>query len=547
MRRKKPFAAALALTLAALLLLAVPANAAVFTFETQFEYDRAQLGWLTDLDVKEDMESIPGAVAKNRLKATPPYPYTETAETFSEDVANYLELYTLKKGSLRASYVFLLDLLGSNANVFAAQVSDEAARAYLENVGIVFPASADDDTRLMAKALYAALITGAYDGLTGEELRNGVSLEKALIRYVSSLSGLRKADVDRFAPDGAASLSSYLLASSRYTLWANGYDVNENTSEDRVSDLVAVMTVKSLGVSVNEDLSFEELKSVYAAALLGKKYNVTFDPAVLSTHVNNGTVPFYVLQLLGRKYGLTVREDSMRLTEAFNLIAKNTGVFDVEEDEFYADIYDYTYELSGKRTSVWVYPTSYAGTDDAAFVSITVNGKNAPDGEFTRVPIDPDKKEQKLTVRVEATRYAETDVKTYTVTLRASDAPAGTPGETPAAPVYENADSIVTQIMKSIGVNDGVVKATDRLIAGLPGVLRTSMDFIAPTFGDEAPENAEAPDAADPGAPFDASSFLQILDRLGAAGDAQIAGVDGIALIRDAAKNADFNLISFGR
>ena len=547
LRRRRPFAAVLALALTAVLLFSLTANAAVFTFETQFEYDKAELGWLTDLIIKEDMSSVPGAVSTNSLSAVPSYPYTETSQSFSEDVEKYLTLYTLKEGSFKASYVFLFDLLGSNANVFASQVSDSAARDYLENIGITYPADPDNDMKAMAKALYAGLITGAYDGLTGEELSGGISLEKALIRYVSSLTGLKKSDVDRFAPAKTNGLYDYLLASSRYTLWANGYDVNAATPEDRVTELMAVMTVKSIGVKVDENLSFNELRSVYTAALLGKKFNVTVDPVKLAAHIEKGTVPFYILQLLGRRYGLSLREDDVSLNEAFNLVAKNSDLFSVEADEFYADIYEYTFTLSSPRSSVWVYPTSYAGTDDAAFVMITVNGKEAQDNAFTRIGIDPEKTEQKLTVRVEAVRYNERDVKTYTITLKTgADAPAS-PAETPDVPSYESADSIVAQIMRSVGVNEGVVKATDRLIEGLPGGLHDAMNFIAPTFGGETEKTEEGSLEEIPAAPFDASSFLRILDSLGAGDNAAITGVEGVNLLKNAVKNGQLQLISFDR
>ena len=101
MRRGRRLAAVVAALLALTLVYSSAATAAVLTFETQFEYDEAKLGWLTDLVIREDLNNISALVGKGGLTAAPAYPYTETAASFAADVKEYLQTYDLKEDSLR--------------------------------------------------------------------------------------------------------------------------------------------------------------------------------------------------------------------------------------------------------------------------------------------------------------------------------------------------------------------------------------------------------------------------------------------------------------
>lgn len=524
--------------------------AAALPFETQFEYDKAKLGWLTDLTIREDLNNISALVGKGGLTAAPAYPYTETAETFTADVDKYLQVYDLKEDSLTTSYVAIFEMLGANSDAFAAGVSDSAVRSYLENVGITYSSEPDSGMKVLAKALYAAMITGAFEGITEEDLAAGLTLEKALIKYVSSLSGLTQSDVARFSPDGADSLSEYMLASARYTLWSNGYDVDENTPQDRVTALAAVMTIRSLGLSVDENASFDTLRATYTAALLGKKYDVTVAPETLAPAIEGGTVPRYLLQLIGQKNGLSVKSDAS-LGDAFDLVAKNTDTFSLEANEFYADVYDYTLQLSAARSCVWVYPISYAGTVDGALVNITVNGKAAEDGYYTQIPVDPDLKEQKLVIRVEAVYRGETDVETYTVTLTQGEGAGSQPGKDPGSEaVYESSETIIAQILRNAGVNERIVKAADNLIDGLSEEAKDAMYFIAPTFSGEE-EAAESKQPVKTVLPDEfntewirSAGFISILDRLGAVKDSPIAGIDGVTVAEGLKSGEVFSLIT---
>ena len=63
------------------------ASAALFAFETQYEYESADPAWLTDLVIREDMSSIDGMTHSCELIPKPEYSYTETAESFKAELS----------------------------------------------------------------------------------------------------------------------------------------------------------------------------------------------------------------------------------------------------------------------------------------------------------------------------------------------------------------------------------------------------------------------------------------------------------------------------
>ena len=99
--------------------------------------------------------------------------------------------------------------------------------------------------------------------------------------------------------------------------------------------------------------------------MLSKKYGVSVDPDRMASALDNGSLPFYMLQLIGRDYGVSVREDNCTYEEAFALVAENTGVFDMEDGEFYADIDQYELTLNYQRSSIWIYPTAFVPAESS--------------------------------------------------------------------------------------------------------------------------------------------------------------------------------------
>ncbi len=547
----KPVAAGvLGILLLLSVLFSVPTGASVFTFETQYDYTNADPAWLTDLVIKEDLDNVDRAVSGCVLYASPDYPYTETPESFKKEVDQFCTLYSLDETAFKASYLYMIEMLGANSSVFAAQATDAQVRTYLQNAGIAYPADASTDTKVLAKALYTAMATGAF---SSAEFENGIALERALTQFVVKMSGFSENDLAEWIPGGMNTLDDYMLAVSRMTLWSNGYDVTPETEENEVYKLMAVMTIRNLGVSVDTDVSFSELQSKYTAALLGKKYGLTVDPDRLASAIKEDAAAFYLLQLIGRDHGLTVRKDTMSYEEAFDFVASHTDLFDVEEDEFYADIYKYDIYLSAPRSVLWIYPTSYYGGVEPSAVSISCNGQPIKDNYFTQVAISPSQNVQKLSITVECVA-GEGAVKNYVINVHSEDAIGRPEDHTDASEtvsnVYLSSNTIVSRILASAGVDEGVAEAAENLIKIMPKSVQDAFMFITPTFEEEDNDTSADP-AEETALPLaveqysSAQPFIGVLDSIGSYVNSMIGGIGGIGLTNQfTADTFDFNFIT---
>lgn len=517
------------------------AAAAILPFETQYDYNEADIAWLTDLVIKEDMTTVEGMAQRVTLVPEPEYPYTETPESFRKDVDYFVSLYNLDSGSQRAGYIYFFEMLNSSSDLLAADVSDADIREYLEGVGIDYPENPGSDELIIARALFSAMVTGSL----GSSFAVGADLEEAVVSYLATLTGMNIESLKEWMPSGSIlSLDEYILAASKLSLWSNGYEVSRDTAEDEVYRLMAVMTVKAQGISVDSDSSFDSLKAKYIAALLGKKYSVVIDSVKLASHLENGTTAFYMLQLLGKKGGLSVREDNASYEEAFRLVAENTHEFDVSSEDFYADIFNYSAVLSSRRSSLWVYPTAYA-TDTAYSCIVSVNGKPVKNNYYTEIAIDPELPEQELVITVTASGSSLSSKCTYKIHITQGtyagiegDEPVTAPGTSGNS--FVSGDSLVAGILSSIGVNSVISDILDKAYTSLPAGLSGVVSFIAPTFDGEEENVAEenAPVRND-------EFFISVLDEIGSVADAEIEGIPGLSLIENL-QYGDDSTITFG-
>ncbi len=517
------------------------AAATVFTFETQYDYDEADIAWLTDLVIKEDMTTVEGMAQRVTLVPEPEYPYTETPESFSKDVNYYVSLYNLEAGSQRAGYLYFFEVLNANSELLAADVSDTDIREYLEGMGIAYPADAGADELVMARALFTAMVTGSL----GSSFAVGSDLEEAVVSYLATLTGMNVSTLGEWLPQGSVlSLDEYILAASKLTLWSNGYDVSRDTTEDEVYRLVAAMTVKAQGISVDTDLSFDELKVHYTAALLGKKYDVVMDSRKLAEHINAGTADYYILQLMGKNGGLSIREDNADYNEAFALVAENTDVFDVTSDDFYADVFNYSATLSTRCSSLWIYPTAYA-TNSSYDCTVSVNGTVIKNNYYNEISIDPELSQQDVVITVSASGYGISSECTYTIHVTQGTY-AGIEGDEPVTGngneehSYVSSDSLVAEILSSIGVNSVISAVLDKSYSALPAGLSGVVSFIAPTFDTDTQEPA-----GDAAAENDDDFYISVLDEIGSVIDTDIEGIPGLSLIENI-EYGDDSLITFG-
>ncbi len=511
------------------------AFAVIFTYETQFDYEEADIAWLTDLVIKEDMTTAEGMAQRVDLVPMPEYPYTETAESFAEEVDYFVSLYSLEPGSQRASYLYLFEILNTKSELVSGDVSDADVKEYLEGIGIRYPSAAGPEELIMARVLFAAFVSGS---LSGSAVSGGVSLEEAVVTYLANLTGMNMTDVRKWMPESSVlSLDEYILAASKLALWSNGYDVSIDTPDDEVFRLVAVMTVKAQGISVDSSLGFDELKSHYLASLLGKKYSVQLDSKKLSAAVANDSVAFYILQLIGKNGGLSIREDNASYDDAFALVAENTGYFDVSSDDFYADIYEYSAQLSVRCSSLWVYPTAYATNSDFSVI-VSVNGMPVTNNYYNEIQLLPDEKQQDLVITVTASDGNKTSKCVYTVHV-AQGTFAGVEGDEPVTapsttePTFNTSDALINSIFADLGINSFVTDILDRNYSSIPANLSAVMSFIDPSSDYQSEGNEQGAEIRDD------EFYIAVLDDVGAVFDSEISGVPGLEVIKGIADGAD--------
>ncbi len=536
MSKRKLFFSVICVFLSIVLISAdLNALAVMFTYETQYDYEEADIAWLTDLVIKEDMTTAEGMAQRVELVPMPEYPYTETPESFKEEVEYFISLYSLEPGSQRSSYLYLFEILNSKSEYVSGDVSDADIREYLEGIGIKYPSTVSAEELIMARVLFAAFASGS---LSGSAVSGGVSLEAAVVTHLANLTGMNMEDIRKWMPENSVlSLDEYILAASKLALWSNGYDVSIDTPEDEVFRLVAVMTVKAQGISVDSSLGFNELKNHYIASLIGKKYSVQPDSKKLADAVNNGTAAFYILQLLGKKGGLSIREDNASYEDAFMLVAENTGCFDVETDEFYADIYEYSATLSVRNSNLWIYPTAYA-TNSSYNVIVSVNGVAIKNNYYNEISVDPDMKEQDLIITVTASGGGKSSKCTYTVHITqgtfagvAGDEPVTAPGK--EEPSFGTSDELVDSIFADLGISSYVSDILDRNFTSIPAGLSSVMSFIAPVFDEEQTGNEQNTETKND------EFFIAVLDDIGAVFDSEISGVPGLEVIKTLGNGAD--------
>lgn len=520
--------------------------AAIFTFETQHDYESADIAWLTDLIIQEDMETVSGMAERTSLIAKPDYPYVETPSSFEKTVAYYCSLYSLDEDAQRAAYIYILNILGTNAEGLISGLSDAEIKEQLELLGVAFPEFVKAEELIIAKALYVSLVTGTLS-LTDIDLSSGtVSLEEALVAYLSQITGMNLATLKKWMPSGKlASLDDYVVAASKVALWTNGYDVTAETSAEEVYKLMAVMTVEQMGIAVSSDLSYEELQAKYTAAMLGLVYDVSVDPEKLEQSIENENTAFYMLQLIGQSANLSIREDNCSYLEAFYLVAENTDVFNIEEGEFYADINKYSVTLKKLRESIWVYPTAYATGLTGAAVTVTVNGMEIKNNYYSEIALDTALKQQTLEIVVECVAGSgESSSCTYYIEVHQGEKPVEpeTEADNTEAETFESSDSIVTNLLDSLGLNVSISTLIDDFYSSLSNSVSGVVALIAPTFGTSGNINQNTEQITEPVTETD---YIAILDQIGAVIDTQISGIDGISIYDDYTNEESMSFVTF--
>ena len=455
---------------------------ALLMVETQYTYDSANLSWLKDLIIKEDMASVSGLSKSNTLEPVAKYPYRETAASFSEEIANYQILYTLDEDMADVAYLYMLELAESLASSSASSAySDEFIRSYLESLGIVYPtgeAADSSETRIVARAFFS-IVTSDEDYV----VNRGTGLYEAFTAYISTLLGVNVSAILKFDGNNDFSdLKEYVVAACKYMLFNAGYSVSKDTSDEEVYRLIAVMTIKSQGISIDASTAtFEEIKIKYLCAMMCKIYDVSINVSAFETAVNNGNLDFYMLQLIGKENGVTVK-DTVSYEDAFKLVCENTHYFDIEKGEFYADIYEYNVQLTYKRSTVWIYPQTLGTTDESegTEVSVKINNKDVRENYYSDVTLDKTKSEESVLITVEYKNSSGTKSSTYKINFKQ-----GTEGPvagTTISSALSGVTDVVTKLLGEVGLDSSIATIVKNIPFELPERIFSISSLLMPSF-----------------------------------------------------------------
>ena len=212
-------------------------------------------------------------------------------------------------------------------------------------------------------------------------------------------------------------------------------------------------------------------------------------------------------------------------------------MFDVEEDEFYADIYYYELTLNYKRSSVWIYPTAYVSGDSSYNVSIEVNGVGVRNGYYTEISVDPDKPTQTLAVKVTVTSAKNSSECVYYIDLHqgAQEKPQEqTPSDGVNVNPFISSESLVSQIMANFGLDTSVVSYLGAALYSFALPTQSVMTYISPSFDAETLFTDDVQNVAANTVPvLSDEEYKAVLDQIGNLADVSIKGIDGTTLTEE--------------
>ncbi|MBQ8209857.1 MAG: cadherin-like beta sandwich domain-containing protein [Clostridia bacterium] len=457
---------------------------AVLMVETQFTYDSVNLSWLKDLIVKEDMSSIDSlAFQQTELEPVSTYPYRHTAASFSEEVAYYQVLYTLDEGMADVAYLYILQIVESlAASSASSSFSDEYIRSYLESLGVVYPsgdAENSSETLIVARALFSVL--SADETYT---IKRGTGLYEAFTSYISVIVGVDMSYILKFDSDGKLTgLEEYVLSACRYMLYNMGYDVNSSTSDEEIYRLIAIMTIKSQGISIDtNNATFDEIKVKYLCAMLCEIYGVSINVADFEEAVNENKLAFYMLQLIGKQNGVAVKS-SVTYEEAFDIVSKNTDYFDLEAGEFYADIFEYNVRLKYIRDKIWFYPQTLGTTSESegTTVNVKINGKDVQENYYVDVALDSSLEKETVNITVEYTDKSGTISSTYAINVYQGNE-AYVPAGSTISGALSGVTDIVTELLNEVGLDSSIANIVKNIPFELPERIFSISSLLLPSF-----------------------------------------------------------------
>lgn len=358
--------------------------------QTQYSYSENDPSWLRKLVVKEDLMSVEGIATESVLYPNASYPYRTDAPCFKEEVAKYVENFTLDEEGRKAAYIYLLKQIGAISIITETPEEGQSKADWLREQGIIITEEeeADPDSIILINALYSLMKNDFYYVYSGNhiDIPAGTRLEPALMMYLMAMTSKNSTLTEflqkYFARTQILTLEDYIYYTSLMALFSGGFvSVTElpTITPEEVYRRVAIMTIRTAGISVDSDTATtEEIQIKYLASMLSDTYNISVDPDALEKEVKKGTVAYYIIRRMAYEdASISISDKRYKYEEAFKIVLKQTHRFDLE-NEFYCDIKEYGVYLKNIRDSVYINPVPLS----LSGVEIMINGTKVEGNQY---------------------------------------------------------------------------------------------------------------------------------------------------------------------
>ena len=186
--------------------------------------------------------------------------------------------------------------------------------------------------------------------------------------------------------------------------------------------------------------------------------------------------------MIGKEYGVTVK-DSVTYKEAFDIVCENTTHFNLEEGEFYADIYEYDVQLNNKRDAIWIYAQTLGTTSESegTKVNVLINNEDVKENYYVEVAIDKDAQKVPVIITVEYTdKDGSKTSSSYKINVMQGEAES-TQNST-VSDVFQDVADVVDRVLADLGFDSSIAEIVQRIPFELPSRILSIATLLIPNI-----------------------------------------------------------------
>ena len=362
-----------------------------------------RFSWLDNVIIRYDANAVTSAPVTPKPSD---YPYAETFEQFVQEVDDYSMLFELNENTVGEAYEEITNALFYTFTAMGFTDTQESMREYLLENGISLPVNETPGDKAEVAIVYGALKYNAVYVLYEKEvtLPVGISLDEATVVIISAILGTS-------LPSGIDTLTGLaVLMMKNYVTQFEQLPISDNPDAAEIFHWAKVITAAENDYQVPLEAYDKTTKAqkeyvdyAYYASILNTLYDINVDPielvVALQSEEEYSLQTFILKSILDEK--TVTYPVNASCEELFDLACEN-GCFDLEQ-EFYTDIFFYELKVPASCEKVWFTPFTLAGQlqgSDAQYVKIYLNGTEMAVNSTVSTPLDPEKVEENVELRV---------------------------------------------------------------------------------------------------------------------------------------------------